>query len=60
VGAGAEGLGECPLRKCCVERGVELCFECGEYPCSVLERFEGAAERLNRIRDLGFKRGIKE
>lgn len=29
----------CPLPKCSQEKGVDCCFECGEFPCS--KNYEG-------------------
>ena len=48
----------CPVRKCCIERGVAHCGQCRDFPCETLEEFfkifpDGGAENRNRLRDSG-------
>ena len=33
------GWSDCPIRKCCVEKGLESCYECDEMPCQELLKF---------------------
>jgi len=30
---GGSGWHECPVRKCCIVKGIDFCFECPEFPC---------------------------
>lgn len=30
----------CSIRKCGIEKDIEVCVECNEFPCSVLKAFE--------------------
>jgi hypothetical protein len=30
---GGSGWTGCPVRSCCVTKGVEFCFECSDFPC---------------------------
>ena len=30
---------DCNVRICSIEKGIEICTECNEYPCDKLERF---------------------
>ena len=30
---------ECPWMKCCRERGLDRCADCGEYPCKPLAEY---------------------
>jgi hypothetical protein len=30
---GGSGWGDCPVRKCCIEKGFDFCYECPEFPC---------------------------
>jgi len=30
---GGSGWSGCPVRKCCIVRGFDFCFECPEFPC---------------------------
>jgi len=45
--------GECPIRLCGLELGLENCAQCGDYPCEKLEEAWGrvgdgaAAQRAN-------------
>jgi hypothetical protein len=32
---GGGGWGDCPVRKCCSEKGVDFCYECTEFPCEL-------------------------
>ena len=29
--------GKCKIRQCCSGKGLDLCFECPEFPCDLLE-----------------------
>ena len=35
---GGGGWDDCPLRKCCIERGVAFCYECSDFPCDIIKR----------------------
>jgi len=30
---GGSGWDGCPVRKCCMAKGIDFCFECSEFPC---------------------------
>ena len=56
---GTEGIkfahcSECAMRLCALQRPVETCADCGEYPCDDLKQFFGlvpsAKETLDAIR----------
>jgi len=49
---GGGGPPDC-VRKCCVERGVELCFECGEFPCARAAKDAALLARGEEYRRLG-------
>ena len=44
----------CPMRICAIEKGIESCAHCDDYPCKDLENLfstdPGARERLDKIR----------
>jgi hypothetical protein len=44
---------DCSIRTCCRDRGLELCFECADFPCDRFERKEVALERAREYRELG-------
>lgn len=31
---GGGGWSGCPVRKCCISKGVDFCFECQNFPCA--------------------------
>lgn len=39
-----EAKAGCPLRKCCNSRGLDVCFECDEFPCDRMKEMAAAAE----------------
>ena len=53
-----DGWGDCPIRKCAKGKGVRGCFECGDYPCSLVERFPKFKECTDRIRSMGLDKYI--
>ena len=59
---------DCKMMLCAKEKGVKYCFECGEFPCKVLDEFsnDGVAhhkrtvENLKRMKAVGVEAWIKE
>jgi len=56
---GGWGWGDCPLRKCCVEKGVRFCYECVDFPCETLKRFPKRVEHLSQLKQEGLESWIK-
>jgi hypothetical protein len=63
------GLPLCETYKCASEKGVEFCFECGEFPCTKLQPASEGADRyphniklynLCRIKAVGLEEWAKE
>ncbi len=66
---GGGGWSGCPVRKCCIAKGVDFCFECSEFPC---ERNWGeksehvnvfSADKVKRLRgmkEIGVEEWIKK
>ena len=50
---GASGGPPNCVRSCCEERGVELCFECGEFPCDKVAEDAEMLARGEEYRHLG-------
>lgn len=54
----------CELRRCCMEKKVDFCYDCGNYPCDVVEGFKAQApyfeDNLRKIREMGLEAYIKE
>jgi len=66
---GGSGWSGCPVRKCCIEKGIEFCFECSEFPCetnwsekSVHSNVFNKAkkERLLEMKAVGVEEWIKK
>lgn len=52
----------CEVKQCCFEKGLRICFECEEFPCS---RIESVADpdtmyRFERFKEIGSKKWIEE
>ncbi len=47
---------DCQIRKCAMEKGIENCASCDDYPCDAIEKLfttdAGARERLDAIRSV--------
>lgn len=62
---GGGGWGGCPVRKCCVEKGFDFCFECQEFPCEGIwgEKSQHAnvftANKIKRLQEMK-ETGVEE
>jgi len=65
---GGSGWSDCPVRKCCIAKGVDFCFECSEFPCerNWSEKGEHAnvftaskIKRLQEMKAIGVEEWIK-
>ena len=58
------GIPDCKVRECAKKKGIEICFECSEFPCKQFSQFE-EKERLNiakeyeNFKKLGMEEWIK-
>jgi hypothetical protein len=66
---GGSGWDSCPVRKCCIGKGFDFCFECSEFPCERNwgEKSEhaniftaGKIRRLKEMREIGVEEWIKK
>jgi len=66
---GGSGWSGCPVRKCCIARDVDFCFECPEFPCerNWSEKSKHAniftpkkIERLQEMKEIGVEEWIKK
>jgi len=55
---GSGGPPGCP-RECCRKRGLEVCFECSEFPCAELKGNTRIADRARGYRKLGRQKWIR-
>ena len=44
----------CPFKKCCIERGIDSCSKCSEYPCKEISDYQ--AKYVNKCNQLENKR----
>ena len=56
---GGGGWGDCPLRKCCIEKGVKFCYECNDFSCETLKNFPKRVDELDEIKKIGLESWIK-
>jgi hypothetical protein len=54
------GYPECLMRKCCQERGLDICFDCKEFPCSKVRWNPGMIERAEEYKKLGKEEWLRE
>lgn len=66
---GGSGWSGCPVRKCCVTKGIEFCFECSDFPCEANWGEKGPyskvfnktkIERLREMKAIGVEEWIKK
>jgi len=48
-----DGNPRCEISECCQGRGLELCFDCGDFPCSKVEGDAAMIARAEEYRKLG-------
>lgn len=59
--------GECAIRDCAINKKIEHCGQCNEFPCDILERFNSDGKphhgesiiNLNLIREIGEEEWLK-
>ena len=56
---GGEGP-QCRIRSCCQERGVDLCFDCADFPCDTVRGNSALIERSKHYRKLGRSAWLRE
>jgi len=49
---GGDGWPDCPIRECCKEREIDLCFECSEFPCDIVKENVKMIERAKEYKKL--------
>ncbi len=57
------GVPGCEIKKCAENRGVEICFQCSDYPCEYVSQFlkthPEKAEECERFKKLGMEEWIR-
>jgi hypothetical protein len=65
---GGSGWTGCPVRTCCVDKDVEFCLECSEFPCVTWDEkgkhssvfSKAKKERLQEMKKIGVEEWIKK
>ena len=56
----------CPIRSCTIEKGIEGCHQCNDFPCTLIEDFSFPVEKKVMLRaipsrrELGTERWMEE
>ena len=51
--SGGDGNPACEIRKCCKKHGLEVCFDCDEFPCVKTGKEPDMIERFRQYKTLG-------
>jgi hypothetical protein len=65
---GGSGWTGCPVRSCCVTKGIEFCFECSDFPCAKWDergKFSNVfntskKKRLLEMKEIGAEEWVKQ
>jgi hypothetical protein len=50
---GGDGRPDCPMRNCCQERGLDICFACSDFPCNKVAWNPNMIKRAEEYKKLG-------
>ncbi len=53
-----DGWSACPVRKCVLEKGLDGCWVCKDFPCDKIKSFEAMVKSVKEIREKGLDRYI--
>lgn len=65
-GGGWSWWGDCPVRDCCIEKGVNFCYQCQDFPCEklneepLLDRKKAMIEANNQIKIKGIESWMQQ
>lgn len=60
-GGGWSWWSDCPVRDCCIQKDIDFCYQCKDFPCEklkeepLLEHKKAVIEVNNKIRDVGIE-----
>ncbi len=55
-----DGRPDCEIRKCCQKRGMDLCFDCDEFPCDKVKGNKEMIEMAKEYEELGEKEWLRQ
>jgi len=52
----------CEVKRCCLERGLRMCFDCEEFQCSKFKEYADTdtMDRYKSFREIGFEKWVDE
>ncbi|MGB9675816.1 MAG: DUF3795 domain-containing protein [Candidatus Bathyarchaeales archaeon] len=61
---GKGGLPDCQIRSCAKEKGIEVCPQCKNYPCTLIkslsEHYPTLIQDGKRMQTVGVKKWVRE
>jgi hypothetical protein len=66
LGGGWSWWPDCPVRDCTIQKGIDFCYQCEDFPCHrlktepLLERKKAMIEVNNRIKALGIEEYFRQ
>jgi len=60
-GGGWSWWTDCPVRECCIQKGIDFCYQCEDFPCKklkeepLLEYKKSIIETNNQIKTIGIE-----
>jgi hypothetical protein len=51
---------KCKIKKCCIKRKVDLCFECDDFPCVIIGDNKSMLKRAKEYRTFGRKKWLQK
>ena len=64
-GGGWSWWRDCPARNCCIQKGIDFCYQCDVFPCEnlqkgpLIERKKSIIEANNQIKKMGIKKWLQ-
>jgi hypothetical protein len=54
-----DGRPDCPMRDCCREKKINICFDCTAFPCDKVGWNEGTLKRAREYKKLGKEKWLQ-
>ena len=64
-GGGWSWWRDCPARNCCIQKGIDFCYQCDDFPCEnlqkgpLLEARKSIIDANNQIRKIGIRKWLQ-
>lgn len=66
LGGGWSWWPDCPVHDCTIQKGIDFCYQCEDFPCQrlktepLLERKKAIIETNNQIKALGIEKHLQQ